>query len=78
LLVGGGCGDAAKIAALEPVAVAFEGDDVGVVDQPVDHRGGDDVVAEDLAPAFWGWDLFVVGNLGWCLRLWVFSGLFDS
>jgi hypothetical protein len=22
-----------------------------VVDEPVDHRGGDDVVAEDLAPA---------------------------
>jgi site-specific DNA recombinase len=27
------------------------GDDVGVVDEPVDHRRGDGVVAEDLAPA---------------------------
>ena len=26
-------------------------EDLGVVDEPVDHRGGDDVVAEDLAPA---------------------------
>ena len=25
--------------------------DLGVVDESVDHRGGDDVVAEDLAPA---------------------------
>jgi hypothetical protein len=27
------------------------GDDFGVVHEPVDHGGGDDVVAEDLAPA---------------------------
>ena len=26
-------------------------DDLGVVDEPVDHRGGDGVVAEHLAPA---------------------------
>jgi hypothetical protein len=48
---GGRGGDAAEVAVLEPVAVAFEGDDFGVVDESVDHRGGDDVVAEDLAPA---------------------------
>src|SRR5579862_6065497 len=48
--VGRGCGDAAEIPVPEPVGVAFEGDDVGVVDEPVDHRGGDDLVAEDLAP----------------------------
>ncbi len=35
------------------------GDDVGVVDQPVDHRRGNDVVAEDLAPASEG---FVAGD----------------
>ena len=29
----------------------MEGDDFGVVDEPVDHGGGDDVVAEDFAPA---------------------------
>ena len=33
------------------MGVALEGDDLGVVDEAVDHRGGDDVVAEDLAPA---------------------------
>ena len=49
--VGGGRGDAAEVAVFEPVAVAFEGDDFGVVDEAVDHGGGDDVVAEDLAPA---------------------------
>jgi hypothetical protein len=43
--------DSAQVAVLEPVAVAFEADDLGVVDEAVDHRGGDDVVAEDLAPA---------------------------
>src|SRR6266540_6628066 len=48
----GGCGgDAAEVSVLEPVAVAFEGDDFGVVDEPVDHGGGDHVVAEYLAPA---------------------------
>ena len=52
MLVVAGCGgDAAEVAVFEPVAVAFEGDDFGVVDEAVDHGGGDDVVAEDLAPA---------------------------
>ncbi len=45
-------GDAGvEVLAAEAVAVAFEGEDLGVVDEPVDHRGGGDVVAEDLAPA---------------------------
>ena len=44
-----GWGDAAEVAVAEPVAVAFEGYDVGVVDEPVDH-GGDDVVTEYLSP----------------------------
>ncbi len=35
----------------ESVAGAFEGEDVGVVDDAVDHRGGDGLVAEDAAPA---------------------------
>ena len=30
-----------------------------MVDEPVDHRGGDDVVAEDLAPANGSWHTFV-------------------
>ncbi len=47
-MVGGG---AAEIAAEESVALAFEGDDFGVVDEPVDHGCCDDVVSEDLTPA---------------------------
>jgi hypothetical protein len=31
--------------------VAFEGDDVGVVYEPADRRGGDDVFAENLPPS---------------------------
>ena len=46
-----GRGNAAEISVFEPVAVSFQGDDVGVVDEAVDHGGGDGVVAEDLAPA---------------------------
>ncbi len=44
-------GDAAEVAVLEPVGIAFEGDHLGVVDEAVDHGGGDHVVAEDLSPA---------------------------
>src|ERR1700722_10011636 len=47
---GGGRGDAAEIAVFESVAVSFQSNDVGVVDEAVDHGGGDGVVAEDLAP----------------------------
>jgi hypothetical protein len=43
--LGGGRGDAAEVSVFEAVGVAFEGDDVGVVDEPVDHGCGDDVVA---------------------------------
>jgi hypothetical protein len=46
----GGRGDAAKITVTQLVAVALERGDLGVADQPVDHRGCGDVVAEDLAP----------------------------
>ena len=41
----------AEVLVLEPVGIAFEVEDLGVVDEPIDHRGGNDVVAEDLAPA---------------------------
>ena len=50
-MVGRGVGDAAEISVFEPVGVTFEGDDFGVVDEPVDHGGGDDVVCEGFAPA---------------------------
>jgi hypothetical protein len=51
--------DAAQVAVPQSVAVSIEADDLGVVHEAVDHRGGDDVVAEDLAPAIWGWLMFV-------------------
>ena len=50
VLVGRDGGDAAEVSVFESVAVAFEGDDFGVVDEPVDHGGGDHVVAEHFAP----------------------------
>ena len=54
LFVAGGSaasgGAGVEVFAAEAVAVAFEAEDLGVVDEPVDHRGGDDVVAEDFAP----------------------------
>src|SRR5258708_32073488 len=43
--------DAAEIAVFESVAVSFEGDDFGMVDEAVDHGCGDDVVTEHFAPA---------------------------
>jgi hypothetical protein len=62
-----GRGDAAEVSVFEAVAVSFQGDDFGVVDETVDHGGSYDVVAEDLAPANRGWDMFGLSNLGWCL-----------
>jgi site-specific DNA recombinase len=35
------------------------GEDVGVVDDAVDHRRGDGLVAEDAGPAMWDWHGFV-------------------
>ncbi len=52
LLVGfGGCGDASEVSVIEVAAVTLHGDDVGVVDEVVDHDGCDDIAAEDFAPA---------------------------
>jgi hypothetical protein len=59
LLVVGGRWGAAEVAVFESVAVSFEGDDFGVVHEPVDHGCGNDVVAEDFAPAAEG---FVAGD----------------
>src|SRR3954451_11637919 len=39
-----------EVLAFEAVAVALEREDLAVVDESVDHRGGGHVVAEDLAP----------------------------
>jgi hypothetical protein len=54
-----GSRDTTQIAVAESVTVAFEGDDLGVVDQAIDCRAGDDVVAEDLTPPNRSWHMFV-------------------
>jgi hypothetical protein len=46
---------------VQSVAVAFEGDDFGVVDEAVDHGCCDDVVAEDFTSPSEG---FVTGRVG--------------
>src|SRR3954454_6989143 len=51
VLLGGWWWGAAEVAVAQPVGVALEGEDLGVVDEAVDHGGGHDVVGEDLAPA---------------------------
>ena len=47
----GGCGGgrAREVATPQAVAVAFEREDIGVMNEPVDYRGGGDLVADDLA-----------------------------
>jgi hypothetical protein len=40
----------AEVFALEAVAVAFEREDLGVVDESVDRRDGGDLVAERSRP----------------------------
>lgn len=40
-----------------------------MVDQAVDHRGDDDVAAEDLAPPNWNWLKFQLVDLTLDLRL---------
>ena len=52
-MVGGGTDawEAVDPASAEPVAGAFEVEYVGVVDDAIDHRGCDGLVAEDAAPA---------------------------
>ena len=52
-------GAGSDVAVLESVAVALEGEDLGVVDESVDHSGGGHVIAEDLAPGAEG---FVAGD----------------
>src|SRR5436305_15286882 len=49
----------AEVSVFESVAVAFQGVDLGVVNEAVDHRGGGDLVAQDLAPGAEG---FVGGD----------------
>jgi hypothetical protein len=49
-LLGFDAGQGVDAAVAESVAGAFEGDDVGVVDDAVDHGGGDDLISEDAGP----------------------------
>ena len=51
LVLGSDAGEAVDAASAEPVAGAFEGEDVGVVDDAVDHGGGDDLVSEYASSA---------------------------
>jgi hypothetical protein len=69
----GGRGDAAEVSVLEAVAVSLQCDDVGVVDEAVDHGGGDGIVAEDLAPPNWNWLRFLIGVLPFDLLVLVFG-----
>ena len=39
-----------EVAVFGPVAVSFGGNDFCMVDEPVDHGGGEDGVSEDFAP----------------------------
>jgi hypothetical protein len=50
---GGGsdAGKAVDSSAAEAVAGTFEGEDVGVVNDSVDHGGGDGLVSDDAGPA---------------------------
>lgn len=50
-VLGSDAGETVDPSAAESVTGAFEGEDAGVVDDSVDHCGGDDLVAEDAAPA---------------------------
>ena len=51
LVLGSDAGEAVDAAPAESVAGAFQREDVGVVDDAVDHGGGDDLVAEHAGPA---------------------------
>ena len=77
LVAGGGRGDAAEVSVFEPVAVSFQCDDFGVVDEAVDHGGGDYVVAEGLTPAIRGWHMLILRDSGWCLG-YLPSGVFGD
>ena len=48
---GADAGQGVDASVAEPVAGSFEGEDVGVVDDAVDHGGGDDLVSEHASPA---------------------------
>ena len=50
-ILGSDAGEAVDAASAESVAGAFQGEDVGVVNDAVDHRCCDGLIAEDPAPA---------------------------
>ena len=45
-ILGSDAGETVDSASAEPVAGAFQGEEIGVVDDAVDHRGGDCLVSE--------------------------------
>ena len=46
-----GAGEGVDAAVEKSITGAFEGEDVGVVDDAIDHGGSDDLVGEHTAPA---------------------------
>jgi hypothetical protein len=42
---------AAEVSVFEPVEVSAEGGDFGLVDEPVDHRSGDNLITEHFHPS---------------------------
>ena len=58
---GGGSAECvgAGVVVAEAVAVAVEVEYDGAVEEPVEHRGGDGRIVEDLAPRMWNWHRFV-------------------
>src|SRR3546814_744335 len=50
LLLGGGLHQAGTALLAQPIAVAADGDDLAVVQQAIEDRGGDDGIAEHAAP----------------------------
>ena len=44
------CRARAEVLAAQAIAVAFQGENRGVMDEPIDHRGGSHVIAEGISP----------------------------
>ena len=58
LAVGVGGGDLEAVVLAETPGRAADVEHDGVVHEPVQDRGRDDAVAEDLAPVIWNWHTF--------------------
>ena len=52
-----------EVSVFEPVAVALQADDLGVMHESVDHGPRHDSVTEHLAPSTWKWHTFPGSDL---------------